>query len=336
MKFSLFAAGLCLSFTLHAQSDKPFAIVVHGGAGYAGNLPEARQALYKAGIQKALDKGYEVLSNGGTAVDAVQAAVVVLEDDSLFNAGKGSVFTHAGKNEMDAAIMDGSNLKAGAVAGITTVKNPITAARVVMDKTMHVMMIGKGAEALAGENNCEIVKPSYFFTQHSWDALQNVLKREAEQRENNKKKSSLLQPDNYDEKYGTVGAVALDKSGNLAAATSTGGMSNKKPGRVGDAPLIGIGTYASDICAVSCTGWGEYYIRLVMAKSVSDRIEFKSMSLNDAANEMILQKLPALGGDGGMIAIDKQGNITMPFNTGSMFRGYKKSSGETEVNIYKD
>lgn len=336
MKLCLFAIGICLSFILHAQSDKPFAIVVHGGAGYAGNLSDAKQALYKAGIQKALDRGYEVLNKAGTAVDAVQAAVMVLEDDSLFNAGKGAVFTHAGKNEMDAAIMDGSNLKAGSVAGITTVKNPITAARAVMDKTMHVMMIGKGAEMLAEENNCEIVKPSYFFTQHSWDALQNALKREAEQKENNKKKSSLLQPDNFDEKYGTVGAVALDKSGNLAAATSTGGMSNKMPGRVGDASLIGIGTYASDVCAVSCTGWGEYYIRLVMAKSVSDRIEFKSMSLDKAATEMILQKLPELGGDGGMIAIDKNANISMPFNTGSMFRGFKKSSGDTEVKIYKD
>lgn len=335
MKLCLFAIGLCLSFTLLAQSDKPFAIAVHGGAGYAGNLSEAKQALYKAGIQKALNRGYEVLSNGGTAVDAVQAAVMVLEDDSLFNAGKGAVFTNAGKNEMDAAIMDGSNLRAGSVAGITTVKNPITAARAVMDKTMHVMMIGKGAETIAAENNCEIVKSSYFFTQHSWNALQNALKREAEQKENNKKKSSLLQPDNYDEKYGTVGAVALDKNGNLAAATSTGGMSNKMPGRVGDAPLIGIGTYASDVCAVS-TGWGEYYIRLVMAKSVSDRIELKSMSLDKAATEMILQKLPELGGDGGMIAIDKNANITMPFNTGSMFRGYKKSSGDTEVKIYKD
>lgn len=336
MKYIFICVGLLTAaFSSFAQSSALFAIAVHGGAGDAGNLSEVKQAIYKASVQRAIDAGYDILSKGGTAVDAVAKAVMILEDDSLFNAGKGAVFTHEGKNELDAAIMDGSNMKAGAVAGVTTVKNPVTAARAVMDKSMHVMMAGKGAEKFAEQSGCEIVEPSYFFTHHSWDALQRALKQETEKKENSKKKS-MLQPDNYDEKYGTVGAVALDKNGNLAAATSTGGMSNKRFGRIGDAPVIGAGTYANDICAVSCTGWGEYFIRLVMAKSVSDRIEFKGMSLNDAANEMIMQKLPVLGGDGGMIGIDKQANITMPFNTRSMFRGYKKSTGETDAKIYKD
>lgn len=326
---------VCVLFVNIVAAQQPFAIAVHGGAGYFAQQPEAVQAKYRAGLQRAIDAGYDVLSKGGSAVDAVERAVMVLEDDSLFNAGKGAVFTHAGTNELDAAIMDGSNLKAGAVAGVTTVKNPVTAARAVMDKSMHVMMTGKGAEQFAKESGCTIVHPSYFRTQHSWDALQGALQKEQKQKETNKKKT-MLQPDNYDEKYGTVGAVALDKNGQLAAATSTGGMTNKRHGRIGDAPIIGAGTYANNVCAISCTGWGEYFIRLVMAKSVSDRMEMKGMRLEDAAKDMILQQLPALGGDGGLIGIDKQGNITMPFNTGTMFRGYKKWNGEGDVKIYKD
>jgi L-asparaginase / beta-aspartyl-peptidase len=267
---------LCVLCTCIAIAQQPFAIVVHGGAGYFGNQPEAVQAAYKAAMQRAIDAGYDVLSKGGNATDAVERAVMVLEDDSLFNAGKGAVFTHAGSNELDAAIMDGSNMKAGAVAGVTTIKNPITAARAVMDKSMHIMMTGKGAELFARENGCTVVKPAYFYTKHSWDALQNALRKEQKQKEANKKKA-MLQPDNYDEKYGTVGAVALDKNGHLAAATSTGGMTNKRHGRVGDAPVIGAGTYANNICAISCTGWGEYFIRLVMAKSVSDRMGTKRL-----------------------------------------------------------
>jgi len=285
-----------------------------------------------------LQAGYTVLQNGGKAIDAIEAAIKVLEDDPHFNAGKGSVFTNEGKNEMDAAIMDGITLKAGSVASVTTIRNPITAARAVMDKSEHVMMVGKGAEKFAALNGCVIVDPSYFFTEERWKGLLKAKRDDSLKSLKQAKSTSLLkQPDNHDYKYGTVGAVALDSYGNLAAATSTGGMTNKKYGRVGDAPIIGAGTYANNAtCAISCTGWGEYFIRLVMAKSISDRMELSGANLTDAANEMIMKKLPALGGDGGLIAVDKNGNIAMPFCTEGMYRGYIKSNGEKEIKIYKN
>ena len=317
-----------------------YVLVIHGGAGtiLKKNMTVEKEQAYKDALQKALDAGNAILKSGGTAMDAVEASVKFLEDNPLFNAGKGAVFTSEGKNELDAAIMDGSNLKAGSVASVTTIKNPITAARKVMERTEHVMLIGSGAEQFAKLSGCEIVDPSYFFTQDRWDGLEKA--RKADSLKAKKDKASIeavKQLDNPDNKYGTVGAVALDKHGNLAAATSTGGMTNKRYGRVGDAPIIGAGTYAdNNTCAISGTGWGEFFIRLVMAKSISDRMEFGKQTLTDAANEMIMKKLPALGGDGGLIAVDKNGNIAMPFCTEGMYRGYIKSNGEMVVKIYKE
>lgn len=331
-----------------AQSgtQKKFALAIHGGAGtiLKNNMTPEKEKLYTQGLDDALNAGNEVLAKGGTALDAVVAAIMIMEDNPLFNAGKGSVFTNDGKNEMDAAIMDGKTLKAGSVAGVTTIKNPITAARTVMDKSEHVMMVGKGAEKFAMQQGCTIVDPSYFYTEDRWNSLQDTKQVDSlKQEEKDSLKKSLgysellFSPLGVGGKYGTVGCVALDIYGNLAAGTSTGGMTNKKFGRVGDAPIIGAGTYANNAtCAISCTGWGEFFIRLVMAKSISDRMELTHQNLNEAANEMVLQKLGALGGDGGLIAIDTDGNIAMPFNTEGMYRAYITSEGRKEIKIYKE
>jgi beta-aspartyl-peptidase (threonine type) len=341
MKSVLLVSFLCMTFAASAQvkDTSKYVLVIHGGAGTinkASMTPE-KEKLYKQGLQQALDEGNRILKNGGTALDAVEAVVKIMEDNPLFNAGKGAVFTSEGKNELDAAIMDGKTMKAGAVASVTNIKHPITAARKVMEKSEHVMMIGKGAEQFAAANGLEIVDPSYFFTQARWDSLKAVQQRDSLKKKQTPKSTGLKQPGNNDSKYGTVGAVALDKYGNLAAATSTGGMTNKKFGRVGDSPIIGAGTYAdNNTCAISGTGWGEFFIRLVIAKSVSDRMELAGMSLDDAAKEMIMKKLPALGGDGGLIGVDRNGNITMPFCTQGMYRGYVKSNGETEVKLYRE
>lgn len=321
------------------KTNGKYILVIHGGAGtiLKSMMTPEKEKLYRQGLQNALNAGNTVLKNGGTALDAVEATIKVLEDDSLFNAGKGAVFTHDGKNELDASIMDGKTLKAGAVAGVSTIKNPITAARAVMDKSEHVMMAGKGAEEFAAANGCTIVDPSYFFTTQRWNDLLEAKKEDSLKALHKDSTTGLLkQLDNHDYKYGTVGAVALDMYGNLAAATSTGGMTDKKYGRVGDSPIIGAGTYAdNNTCAVSCTGCGEFFIRLNMAKSVSDRLELAHEKLKDAADEMIMKKLPALGGDGGLIAVDKDGNFTMSFDTDGMYRGYVKSNGETDIEIYK-
>ncbi len=316
--------------------EKKFVLVIHGGAGtiLKKNMTAEKEQAYINSLQQALNVGSEILKNGGTALAAVEAAVKVLEDNPLFNAGKGAVFTNEGKNELDAAIMDGRTLKAGSVASVTTIKNPIEAARLVMTNSEHVMLIGKGAEQFAAKNGCTTVEPSYFYTTERWKALQKA--KADEENKLHKEGALLKQKENHDEKYGTVGAVALDYYGNLAAATSTGGMTNKRYNRVGDAPIIGSGTYAdNNTCAISCTGWGEYFIRLVMAKSIAGMMEYGNLSLNNAANEMVMKKLPALGGDGGLIAVDKNGNIAMPFCTEGMYRGYIKSNGETAIKIYK-
>lgn len=316
-------------------------LVIHGGAGtiLKKNMTPEKEQAYQDGLRAALDKGYTILKRGGSALDAVEAAVRSMEDNPLFNAGKGAVFTNEGKNEMDAAIMNGQNLAAGSVAGVTTIKNPISAARAVMDHSPHVMMTGKGAEQFAKLQGLEIVDPSYFYTKERWEGLQRVKKEDSMKTEldhGSKPSSSLKQPENKDSKYGTVGAVALDANGNLAAATSTGGMTNKRFGRVGDAPIIGAGTYANNnTCAISCTGWGEFFIRLVMAKTVSDMMEFGNWSLEKASSEMIQNKLPSLGGDGGLIAVDKKGNIAMPFNTEGMYRGSVDGEGKVVIKIYK-
>jgi beta-aspartyl-peptidase (threonine type) len=264
-----------------------------------------------------------------------------MEDSPLFNAGKGAVFTHEGINELDAAIMNGKTLAAGAIASVTTIKNPITAARAVMEKSEHVMMIGTGAERFARGKGLEIVDPQYFHTEERWNSLQRLLQQHSTKMEldhdSTRQMLDVKQPGNHDSKYGTVGAVALDINGDLASATSTGGMTNKKYGRVGDAALIGAGTYANNAtCAISCTGWGEYFIRLVVAKSVSDLMEYKNYSVKKASDVLILDKVPELGGDGGLIAIDKNGNIAMPFNTEGMYRGYIKRDGKAVVKIYKE
>ncbi|MBG9377886.1 isoaspartyl peptidase/L-asparaginase [Panacibacter sp. DH6] len=340
MKYTLLIIMLCLSFKCFAQTGK-YVLVIHGGAGtiLKSQMTKEKEQQYTKGLNDALEAGKKILANGGTAMDAVVAAIKVLEDNPLFNAGKGAVFTNEGKNEMDAAIMDGSNLKAGSVAGVTTIKNPITAARAVMDKSEHVMMVGKGAEKFAQQQGCTIVDPSYFFTEERWRSLQQIRAEDSSKMllDHDSAKALLKQPGNKDYKYGTVGCVALDMNGNLAAGTSTGGMTNKKFGRVGDAPVIGAGTYANNAtCAISCTGWGEFYIRLVMAKTISDRMEFGYQALADATNEMVMKQLGALGGDGGLIAVDKDGNIAMPFNTEGMYRAYITGNGKTEVKIFKD
>ncbi len=326
---------LCVIVTLlqqfaFAQAEKPIVLVIHGGAGIMsrGSISPADEALYKQGMQKALDAGYAVLDKGGTALDAVQTAIVTLENDSMFNAGRGAVYAANGMIELDASIMDGSNLNAGAVAGVTNIKNPIIAARRVMEQSAHVMLARHGAEMFAEQNGCEIVPQSYFWIAKRRNSYN-------QQNEAKGKKSYLGQPGNVDEKYGTVGAVALDKQGNLAAGTSTGGMTNKKFARIGDSPVIGAGTYAdNNSCAVSCTGWGEYFIRLGMAKAIADRVELLNTPVDDAAKLMIHEKLQNMGATGGVIAVDKSGNISLQFNTAGMHRAWKKSTGESGVELY--
>lgn len=314
-------------------------LVIHGGAGtiLKSQMSPAREKAYQEALSEALRRGYEILKKGGTSLDATEATVRFLEDNPLFNAGKGAVFTNEGRNELDAAIMDGQTLKAGAVAGLTTVRNPITLARAVMEKSPHVMMIGGGAEKFAREQKLEIVDPSYFYTEDRWRGLQRARRDDSLRAIQEKSKSAILHPENRDDKYGTVGAVALDKNGNLAAATSTGGMTNKKYGRVGDVPIIGAGTYANNnTCAISCTGWGEFFIRLVVAKSISDLMEYKGMGVQEAADKLVMKDLPALKGDGGLIALDKNGKFSMPFCTEGMYRGYITESGKIVVAIYKE
>ena len=307
-----------------------YVLVIHGGAGTLNKsqFTPALEAKYKSGLDSALMVGNAILEKGGAALDAVEATVKVLENNPLFNAGKGAVFTNEGVNELDAAIMDGKTLAAGSIAGVRTIKNPITAARAVMEKSEHVLLSGRGAEAFAATQGIDMVDPSYFFTPERWKGLQRAKERDS--LDKIKKSGQIAKASEVDEqrrkdKYGTVGAVALDMHGNLAAATSTGGMTNKKWGRIGDAPIIGSGTYANNnTVAISCTGWGEYFLRLVMAKSISDRMEFGGQSLALASETLVMKELPALGGDGGLIAVDKNGNIALPFCTEGMYRGFIK------------
>ena len=321
---------------------KKIGLVVHGGAGTIerSEMTLEREREHRAGLERALTAGYEILKRGGPSLDAAEAAVRVLEDDPHFNAGKGSVFTSAGTNEMDAAMMDGKTLKAGAVANLRHVKNPISLARLLIEKSDYVVsksprvgplfMAGEGAEMFAKENGIELVDQKYFFTQERWNALQKVKESEKAGGEGGKKFIITDQ-----DRHGTVGAVALDQQGNLAVATSTGGTTNKKSGRVGDSPIIGGGTYANNAtCAISCTGDGEFFIRAAVAHNVSALIEYRGMKLEEAA-QMALDKAKKLGGEGGLIAIDKHGNIALPFNTSGMYRGYVDPDGKLVVEIYK-
>ncbi len=308
------------------------ALAVHGGAGTINRseMTPQREREYRAGIEHALRAGREILERGGSSLDATEAAVRVMEDDPDFNAGKGSVFTSAGTNEMDAAIMDGKTLNAGAVASVEHVHNPIILARTVMEKSKHVMMVGSGAEEFAKCNGIELVDAKYFFTQRRWDELQKAKRAEKSAAEGGKK---FIIGDA--DSHGTVGAVARDAQGNLAAATSTGGTTNKFPGRVGDSPIIGAGTYANNAtCAVSCTGDGEFFIRAAVAHQVSALMEGHGMSLAEAA-EHALTDAQKLGGTGGLIAVDKNGNVALPFNTSGMYRGYLGGDGKFVIEIYK-
>jgi beta-aspartyl-peptidase (threonine type) len=336
------------SSSIFAQQTAPnktntgkYVLVIHGGAGTLNKsqFTPALEAKYKSGLDSALLVGNAILEKGGTALDAVEATVKVLENNPLFNAGKGAVFTNEGVNELDAAIMDGKTLAAGSIAGVRTIKNPITAARAVMEKSEHVLLSGRGAETFAAAQGIEIVDPSYFYTPERWKGLQRAKQRDS--LDQLKKAGQVAYETENEEqrrkdKYGTVGAVALDTHGNLAAATSTGGMTNKKWGRIGDAPIIGSGTYANNnTVAISCTGWGEYFLRLVMAKSISDRMEFGGQSLALASETLVMKELPALGGDGGLIAVDKNGNIALPFCTEGMYRGFIKKEKQGAA-IIKD
>jgi beta-aspartyl-peptidase (threonine type) len=318
-----------------------FGFVIHGGAGtiLKSNMTPELEAAYREKLKEALMVGYNILKNDGSSLDAVEAAIRVMEDSPLFNAGKGVVLTSEGTAEMDASIMDGKTLKAGAVAAIKHIKNPISLARLVMEKSPHVMMVGDGAEVFAKQQGIELVPQEYFITEKRRQELQRVKEEEKKQQAAPAKGQTPEKPakESGDNKHGTVGAVALDKFGNLAAGTSTGGMTNKKFGRIGDSPIIGAGTYANNLtCAVSATGYGEFFIRSVVAHDISALMEYKGMSLKDAANFVIMDKLGKLGGTGGVIAIDKDGHIAMPFNTTGMYRGYVGADGKAVVEIYKD
>jgi L-asparaginase / beta-aspartyl-peptidase len=312
------------------QERPAYTIAIHGGAGALSKLemtPEKEQQ-YRAALDSALTIGERILKNGGTSLDAVTQTITFLEDCPLFNAGRGAVFTHEGENELDASIMDGKTQAAGAIGGVKTIKNPITVARLVMEKSPHVMLTGRGAEQFAREQGVPICDPKWFYTEERWKSLQEAIEKE------NKKQKSEATPANPDYKYGTVGCVALDQQGNLAAGTSTGGMTNKRWNRLGDTPIIGAGTYAAnDGCAISCTGHGEYFIRYAVAYDVYALISYKGMSLPDAANFVVKQKLVEKGGEGGLIAVDKFGNVAWPFNSEGMYRGWAKPGGR-EVGIY--
>lgn len=320
-----------LASAVHAdEPDKPkTAIVVHGGAGVIerGSMTAREEVEVRAALDKALDAGNAVLSKGGSALDAVEATIRILEDDPHFNAGKGAVFNAEGKHELDASIMEGHTQRAGAVAGTSTIRNPIRLARAVMERSKHVMLAGAGAEKFADSlADIERVPNSYFDTDRRRRQLDDAQAKE-------KANAGLDLPGTY---FGTVGVVALDARGHIAAGTSTGGMTNKRWGRVGDSPIVGAGTWADARCGVSGTGWGEYYIRAAVAHDICARVAYRGDSLEVAANEVVNKIVPAMGGDGGAIALDKDGNIAMPFNTSGMYRAWIKPDGSRGTAIYDD
>jgi L-asparaginase / beta-aspartyl-peptidase len=303
-------------------------IVIHGGAGtiLRSTMTPDKEKAYQKALSEALNLSYQILENGGTALDAVEYAVCALEDCPLFNAGKGSVFTATGEHELDASIMDGKTLGAGAAAGVKGVKNPVSLARLIMEKSGHVILASKGAEEFAKSMNCEFCDEDYFYDEFRFQQWQDLKDTDSFQLDHSKD----------ERKFGTVGAVAFDKDGNLAAATSTGGMTNKRFGRVGDSPIIGAGTYADNrYCAVSCTGSGEFFIRSVVAYDVCAQMQYGGNSLDDACKNTIHKRLGEIGGDGGLIAIDNAGNICMEFNTEGMYRACKNSNGIEQISIYE-
>ncbi|SEE01431.1 beta-aspartyl-peptidase (threonine type) [Tenacibaculum sp. MAR_2010_89] len=315
-----------------------FAIIIHGGAGtiLKKNMTPEKEKAYQQKLEEAIKAGYSILKKGGSSTKAVEASIHIMENSPLFNAGKGAVFTNAETNEMDASIMEGKTLNAGAVAGVKTVKNPISAAIQVMNNSNHVLLSGIGADNFAKEKGLEIMDPSYFYTEKRFKSLQRIKNKEKTQLDHDEK-SAFYDTDIKDSKFGTVGCVALDKKGNITAGTSTGGMTNKRWNRIGDSPIIGAGTYANNAtCGVSSTGWGEYFIRGVVAHDIAAQMEYKNVSLKEATNDVIQNKLTNLGGTGGIIALDKNGNMSFEFNTAGMYRASMNDKGELIVKIYKE
>lgn len=314
------------------EVERPkYTIVIHGGAGtiLKKNMTSQKEKAYRDALNEALNIGESILKSGGSSIDAVEKTINFMENSELFNAGKGAVFTHEGKNEMDASIMYGKDQNAGAVGGVTNIKHPISAARAVLEKSDHVMMAGKGAEDFAEKNGIEIIDPAYFKTERRWNSLQRALKLE-------KGESVQSEDDDKDKKHGTVGCVALDQDGNITAGTSTGGMTNKKYNRIGDSPIIGAGTYADNAtCGVSCTGHGEFFIRYTVARDIAAMMEYGGKTLAEAAQYIVNEKLVEKGGTGGIVALDQNGNVAMNFNTAGMYRAYSKP-GERVVKIYKE
>jgi len=350
----VFFIGLLFASAALAQQG-PIAIVIHGGAGTIrkSDMTQAQEAAYRQRLEEAVQAGYRVLSNGGKSLDAVQAAITIMENSPLFNAGKGAVFTHEGTNEMDACIMDGTTLNAGAVSGVKHIRNPILLARAVMDHSRHVLLYGDGAEAFAREQGFEMVENSYFRTEHRWNQLQDALKQDSYGMETEQKPEEGSKQDDagdggngdegggggpdVDHLYSTVGAVALDRGGNIAAATSTGGLTNKRFGRIGDSPIVGAGTYAnSQTAGISGTGVGEYFMRQLVAYDISARMEYLGMSLKEAANAVVMDELVKMDAPGGIIGLDHDGNIATVFNTEGMYRAWIDKSGDMQVKIYKD
>lgn len=307
--------------------------MIHGGTGLEKKeLTPELEKQYRDGLQAAAQKGYELYHKSAPSLDIVEASVRELEDNPLFNAGKGAVFNHDGKNELDASIMEGQTLKAGSVAGVTVVKNPISAARAVMEKTKHVMLVSKGADAFAKEVGLEIVEPFYFFTERRWKELQELLEAEKKQAPEGEKHSGVLPPH---KEWSTVGAVASDSKGNLASATSTGGLSNKRWGRVGDSPIIGAGTYADNAgCGVSATGHGEYFIRYSVAHDINALVKYKHLSLQKAADEVVQKKLKPVQAEGGVIVLDNKGNYAFSFNSEGLYRASVTDKGKINVQLY--
>lgn len=335
------AAMIATTAALAASAqDAPFAIAIHGGSGTItrASLTAEREAAYRAVLAESLEAGRRILAGGGSAVDAVVAAVKVMEDSPLFNAGRGAVFTSEGANELDASIMDGHGRRAGAVAGVTNVRNPVEAARAVMDRSRHVLLSGRGAETFAKEQGLAIVEPKYFWTQERWDQLQRAKERDRTPLDHDAPRAAPARSSALaeDTKLGTVGAVALDKAGHLAAATSTGGITNKRFGRVGDSPLVGAGTWADDATvAVSATGTGEMFIRAAAAHEIAALVKHKGLAPRAAADEALAQ-VKALGGRGGVIVMDAKGETAFAFTTEGMYRGLAKGTAKPEIAIFRD
>jgi len=339
---------VCISFSCNnsasakktaLEKQSEFAIIIHGGAGtiLRGNLSKKKEKAYRDKLEEAIRAGYTILKNGGTSQLAVVKTIQIMEASPLFNAGKGAVFTHEETNELDASFMDGETLNAGAVAGVKNVKSPIELAVKIMTDSEHVMLSGEGASIFAKEKGLEMVDPAYFYTERRFKSLQRIKNRAKTELDNNNKKAAFYDTDIKNAKFGTVGCVALDKNGNIAAGTSTGGMTNKRWGRIGDAPIIGSGTYANNkTCGVSSTGWGEYFIRSQVAYDISAQMEYQEKTLKEATKDVIQNKLTKLGGTGGVVALDKNGNMSFEFNTAGMYRASMNDAGELVLKIYKE